>query len=435
MAPFFIRWSFWRARSPPKPGGRWHHRGLHRVARGGPLAPQPATCPMQSTTPATAPTPPAFAERTSEHLYAIVHRWPGTCQPQEQLQPPEQSLARDEDAREVLALGYLADLRLRFVFTQPGTESMALARASDLARLDLTPHKALALATMHLRKSGATPTLQPQTNGTYRLQSLQPLLLESHLTDRHFWRGLLAQFPCGVVVAMPRRGWMALAPADDNAAQAQLFDAADTEFAAAGPQQLSGCLLHFDQTGWRLHVRLPASLKPTQRKRRRKKTEEADQGSASQTTQRPHAAPAAATQISGASAAAALEQPETAERYARQDFANSGDIEDSHLVTTGMQCLLAALVAFVLGALLWKLSPFMRLGPAQLLGTAAAALGAIGAVRLSYGLGAQTTTALLYAVASFTPVANMALWAWLIYTGLRALRDAGWQPSWRTFIP
>ena len=136
--------------------------------------------------------PPAFAERTSEHLYAIVHRWPGTCQPQEQLQPPEQSLARDEDAREVLALGYLADLRLRFVFTQPGNESMALARASDLARLDLTPHKALALATMHLRKAGATPTLQPQTNGTYRLQSPQPLLLESHLTDRNFWRGLLA---------------------------------------------------------------------------------------------------------------------------------------------------------------------------------------------------------------------------------------------------
>ena len=100
-----------------------------------------------------------------------------------------------------------------------------------------------------------------------------------------------------------------------------------------------------------------------------------------------------------------------------------------------MQCLLAALVVFVLGVLLWKLSPFMRLGPTQLLGTGAAALGAIGAVRLSYGLGAQTTTALLYAVASFTPIANMALWAWLIYTGLRALRDAGWQPSWRTFIP
>ena len=93
-------------------------------------------------------------------------------------------------------------------------------------------------------------------------------------------------------------GWMALAPADDNAAQAQLFEAADTEFAAAGPQQLSGCLLHFGQTGWRLHVRLPASLKPTQRKRRRKKTEEADQSRASQTTQRPHAAPAAAAQIS-----------------------------------------------------------------------------------------------------------------------------------------
>lgn len=396
--------------------------------------------PMQSP-PATAPMPPAFAERTSEHLYAIVHRWPGTCQPQEQLQPPEQSLARDEDAREVLALGYLADLRLRFVFTQPGTESMALARASDLARLDLTPHKALALATLHLRKSGATPTLQPQANGTYRLQSLQPLLLESHLTDRNFWRGLLAQFPSGVVVAMPRRGWMALAPVDDTAAQAQLFDAADTEFAAAGPQQLSGCLLHFDQTGWRLHVRLPASLKPAKRKRKRKKTEEAEPGNEHRAEHRPDATSATSTTIaktgaaSAASAATALEPPEAAERYTRQDFAHSGDIEDSHLVTTGMQCLLAALAMFVLSALLWKLSPFMRMGPSQLLGTAAGVLGAIGAVRLSYGLGSQATTALLYAVASFTPVANMALWAWLIYTGLRALREAGWQPSWRTFIP
>ena len=47
----------------------------------------------------------------------------------------------------------------------------------------------------------------------------------------------------------------------------------------------------------------------------------------------------------------------------------------------------------------------------------------------------QTTTALLYAVVSLTPIANMALWTWQIYTGLRALREAGWQPSWRTFIP
>jgi hypothetical protein len=330
------------------------------------------------------------------------------------------------------------------VFTQPGNESMALARASDLARLDLTPHKALALATMHLRKAGATPTLQPQTNGTYRLQSPQPLLLESHLTDRNFWRGLLAQFPFGVVVAMPRRGWMALAPADDNAAQAQLFDAADTEFAAAGPQQLSGCLLHFDQTGWRLHVRLPASLKPAKRKRKRTKAEEAEPGNERRAEHRPNTASATSATIaktgaasagSAASAATALQPPEAAERYTRQDFAHSGDIEDSHLVTTGMQCLLAALAVFVLSALLWKLSPFMRMGPSQLLGTAAGVLGAIGAVRLSYGLGSQTTTALLYAVVSLTPIANMALWTWQIYTGLRALREAGWQPSWRTFIP
>ena len=135
------------------------------------------------------------------------------------------------------------------------------------------------------------------------------------------------------------------------------------------------------------------------------------------------------------SAATALQPPEAAERYTRQDFAHSGDIEDSHLVTTGMQCLLAALAVFVLSALLWKLSPFMRMGPSQLLGTAAGVLGAIGAVRLSYGLGSQTTTALLYAVVSLTPIANMALWTWQIYTGLRALREAGWQPSWRTFIP
>jgi hypothetical protein len=379
-----------------------------------------------------APTPPAFAERNSEHLYAMVHRWPGTCQPHEQLQPPERSLARDEDASEVLALGYLADLRLRFVFTQPGTESLALARTSDLARLELTPHMALALATMHLRKDVGAPTLRRQGNGIYLLQAPQPLLLESHLMDRSYWRGLLQQFPSGVVVALPRRGWMALAPADDNAAQAQLFDAADAAFAGAGPQQLSGCLLHFDHSGWRLHVRLPASLKPA--KRRRKRTRQSDDAPEAPASPR-QPLPAPPVKPTPALAAAAPHLSDTPQGNTGYERGQAGDIEDSHLVTTGMQCLLVAMVVFVMSALLWKFSPFMRLGVSQALGTAAAALGAAGAVRLSMGQGAQATTALLYAVVSFTPVANMALWAWQLLAGMRALREAGWQPGWRTFLP
>ncbi len=375
---------------------------------------------------AHAPAQPAFAERTRDHLYAIVHRWPGTCQAHEQVQPPEQSLARGEDARDVLALGYLADLRLRFVFAQPGTEAVALARASDLARLGLTPHQALALATLHLRKAAGIPHLHAQANGTYLLQAAHAMLLESHLLDRNFWRGLLERFPQGVVVAMPRRGWMALAPADDNAAQAQLFEAADAGFAAAGPQQLSGCLLHFDQTGWRLHVRLPSALKPARRQRKRRAEGKPQSTANLQPAEDAHgrAIPSVDDSQSATGARTRVRAPQKTQ-----------PLDDSLLVTTGMQCMLAATAMFLLAALLWSTGSMARMGPSQAIGVTAASLGAVGAVRRAYGTGALPTTALLYAVVSFTPGANAMLWAWLTFTGLRALRAAGWRPTWRTLLP
>lgn len=371
--------------------------------------------------PTEPPALPTFAERTSEHLFAIVHRWPGHCQPHEQLQAPDQSLAADENPAEVLVLGYLADLRLRFVFTQPGTEGVALARASDLARLDLTPTKALALATLHLRQKAGAPTLVPQSNGTFKLQAPHHLLLESHLLDRTFWKGLLARFPAGMVLAMPRRGCMLLAAADDTAAQGHLFDEADALFAAAGPQRLSGCLLRFDQTGWRLHVRLPSSLKPARRKRKRRSTD---------ATQAKGLAETKNTQPRDADSA--LPSTDRSHRRPRQD---PHSIADSHLVTTGMQCAALAGLLFLLAALLWGLAPGTRGHWAPLLGCAAGALGAAGSMRLAYGLGRMPSTALLYAVVSFTPLANVLLWATLSHSGFNGLRDAGWHPSWRTLLP
>jgi hypothetical protein len=56
-------------------------------------------------------------------------------------------------------------------------------------------------------------------------------------------------------------------------------------------------------------------------------------------------------------------------------------------------------------------------------------------MRLAYGLGRMPSTALLYAVVSFTPLANVLLWATLSHSGFNGLRDAGWHPSWRTLLP
>lgn len=97
--------------------------------------------------------------------------------------------------------------------------------------------------------------------------------------------------------------------------------------------------------------------------------------------------------------------------------------------------MLAATAMFLLAALLWSTGSMARMGPSQAIGVTAASLGAVGAVRRAYGTGALPTTALLYAVVSFTPGANAMLWAWLTFTGLRALRAAGWRPTWRTLLP
>jgi hypothetical protein len=339
-----------------------------------------------------------YAPRTRECLAAIVSSAGKHFQVDEGLKPFSSSLEDGPGDGKLAVFSYLGDVLLRFVFTAPGCLQSPL-RQDDMKRLDLTPERALVIATVNLKRMQGAPQVGMFTQGVYSLRGANPDESCVYLLDRAFWRSQLLKSEQGVIVATPKRGSLFFAYAGDAKACEELKRLASRLFHAADEHGLSGCMFRFDSNGWHVHERLPAA--PVQIR----------EGPASRLKD---------VELRDKSA--------DAQRLAQrdQDRAVEDEEEKLALAASGQKMVIySILLNFVLRAV--ERSNEFPLWLMVVLSICVGVYSLVGVVKLCSGLGKGQGLKIAFMVASFFPFANLLSLIYLSRLATKALRAAGWS--------
>jgi hypothetical protein len=189
------------------------------------------------------------------NLLVVLRESPGANKQDEALTPFGKINARMPDGREVEFeaswFQYLGDMHLRLVFD--GERRVQSALPEDLQRLRLTPEEALTRAVDNLRRRYGTPVAEPWSGGLMQVHGNAPELDSSYFLDRAFWHEQLRRYPAGVVAAVPGRGGLVFARADDESAIATLRFSAAALFASSDQTRISSGLYLFKDGRWSVY--------------------------------------------------------------------------------------------------------------------------------------------------------------------------------------
>ncbi|MEJ5989385.1 hypothetical protein WG902_05260 [Ramlibacter sp. PS3R-8] len=322
--------------------------------------------------------------RERDRLMVQLHPWPGERLARETLRP--------SPAADTVAYGYLGDLQLRLVFDEPGVSRTSAVRPDDLARLELTPQKAVAYASSNSKRASGAPQVTPLDGGIHTLRGQHADYNATFMLDRTFWRQQLEKFPQGLLAAVPRKGVLMFAPAGDAAVEAQLQKIATRTLASAGAATLSACIYRFDATGWQPYADLPRP--------------------------QPQVAPVVTA------AARKVDDDDDDDEADAEEQVDAG--VDLDKVANGQRML----VLSILGSLLVNgvaRSGVLSTLPIFAMYVVLGLYSLVGVVRLSSGLGKPTPSTILYMVLTFVPLVSLGAWIWLSVQATRQLRAAGWR--------
>ena len=191
------------------------------------------------------------------NLMAVLRESAGTNEPQETLKPYGRLLAELPDGREVELetswFRYVGDMHIRLVFDS--STQLQSASQDDLERLRLDPQHAVQLAVANLRRVYGEPVSKPWPGGLMQVVGRADDMNSSYFLDRPFWASLEAQHPKGIVVAVPQRGGLLYAPADDEDAVAALSFSATAIYASSARTRVSSALYLFRDGHWSVFQR------------------------------------------------------------------------------------------------------------------------------------------------------------------------------------
>jgi hypothetical protein len=191
-------------------------------------------------------------EVSASNLLVVLRETPGANQQDETLRPFGRISAQAADGREfefeASWFQYLGDMHLRLVFD--GGRRVQSASPDDLERLRLSPEEALACAVDNLRRRYGEPVAQPWSGGLMQVHGNAPELDSSYFLDRDFWQEQLRQSPAGIVAAVPDRGGLVFAHADDASAVTSLRFSAAALFAGNDVTRISSALYLFKDGRW-----------------------------------------------------------------------------------------------------------------------------------------------------------------------------------------
>jgi hypothetical protein len=196
------------------------------------------------------PPEPAFDTRAT-NLIAVLRESAGANQELETLQPYGTLYARLPDGSEVELetswFRYVGDMHIRLVFDS--RTQLQSASPDDLDRLSLDPEQAVRLAVGNLRRTYGEPQARPWTGGLMQVSGRADDLNSSYFLDRDFWSAQEARHRSGLVVAVPQRGGLLFAPADDPDAVTALRFSAPALYAASRTR-VSSALYLFKDGHW-----------------------------------------------------------------------------------------------------------------------------------------------------------------------------------------
>ncbi|HET8747734.1 MAG TPA: hypothetical protein VFM98_19195 [Ramlibacter sp.] len=191
-------------------------------------------------------------EASAANLLVVLRESPGANKQDETLRPFGKISARAADGREfefeASWFEYLGDMHLRLVFD--GERRVQSAVPEDLQRLRLSPEEALARAVDNLRRRYGQPVALPWSGGLMQVHGNAPELDSSYFLDREFWLEQLRHSPAGIVAAVPGRGGLVFARADDDSAVASLRFSAAALFASNDTTRISSGLYLFKDGRW-----------------------------------------------------------------------------------------------------------------------------------------------------------------------------------------
>lgn len=191
-------------------------------------------------------------EPTAGNLLVVLRESPGANKPDDALKPFGKIGADLPDGRhiefEASWYQYLGDMHLRIVFD--GDDRIQSALPGDLKRLHLSPEQALARAVQNLRRRYGPPVAEPWSGGLMQVHGQAEEFDSSYFLDRAFWQEQLRRAPQGLVVAVPDRGGLVFARADDADAVANLRFGAAALYASHDRTRISSGLYLFKDGHW-----------------------------------------------------------------------------------------------------------------------------------------------------------------------------------------
>lgn len=191
-------------------------------------------------------------DTSAGNLIAVLRETTGAPIEREALQPFGTVVVELEDGREVEVetswFRYVGDMHIRLVFDS--RTELQSASPDDLGRLHLDPEQAVRLAVTNLRRTYGEPAVQSWPGGLMRVTGRADDLNSSYFLDRDFWAQLEARHPGGLVVAVPQRGGLLFAPAQDENAVAALRFSAVALYASSKRQRVSSGLYLFRDGRW-----------------------------------------------------------------------------------------------------------------------------------------------------------------------------------------
>jgi hypothetical protein len=199
-------------------------------------------------------------EVSAANLLVVLRETPGANKQDESLLPFGKISLRTQDGRDIEFeaswFQYLGDMHVRLVFD--GERRVQSALPDDLERLRLTPEQALTRAVDNLRRRYGTPVAQPWSGGIMQVHGKAPDLDSSYFLDREFWLEQARRYPAGIVAAVPKRGGLVFAPADDEPAVTSLLFSAAALYTSN--DRLSSGLYLFRDGRWSVFQRPQPAL-------------------------------------------------------------------------------------------------------------------------------------------------------------------------------